>query len=698
MKLPNSLTKPASLPVLITILVLSYLLPGCGEDSGGDDPTPAAPTITTINPTSGIIGTEVTIIGSNFSSTTGENTVTFNGITATVTSASSTQLVVEVPENATTGAVAVVVNDQRVEGPTFTVIPANLYDCNNDEITENTTWEDVEPGDAVDYVIHCAISVKGNALLTIEPGVTIAFEGEESGIFTSEGGGLKAVGTASSPIKFIGSSENKGTWKGVYFASNHPENWLEYVTVQHAGRTASSQSDEKGAVQLTRKEDSKAAIVNCTIDDNDGYGIFITEESVLSEFANNVITNNTAAPIGLYFNQLGALDAASDYQGNGETYVEVRENAIDAEAMTLAMLNVPYRFVESSKYDINQALTISPGSILEFGNGAGFRLGDQSSDCVTTTGSLNASGTEENPIIFRGIAEGKGSWLGIGFNSSSPNNRLIYCEVSGGGSSKLYNAAKFAANISLQCESKLTMQHTTISESGGYGIYLLDEDATLDTFEENALINNELAPIYLQLPQVAYLDAASAYAEGNGRAYIEVAGGNVEEEDLTIAKLEVPYRMAVDPSGRPTYIEKVLTIMPGVTLEFENAAGIILGSPSVDCIATAGGFHAVGTAEEPIVLKGTTEGQGSWLGIGINSSTADNQLIYCNISGGGSKKMYNAGGKGNIVIHCKGKAEVKNCSITNSGSWGIDFVQGGNTLIDENNSFDNNADGEVAPN
>ncbi len=687
------------LTVVLLILAVSV---SCSKDEPNPVLTPVVPTvvptITAIDPTNGTVGTEVTFTGTNFSSTVSENAITFNGITSTVISSSTTQLLAVVPENATTGLVAVTVNGETAQGPSFTVISGNAYDCSNNEITENTTWEDVEAGDAVDYVIQCAISVKGNALLTIEPGVIIAFEGAESGIFTSEGGGVKAIGTDANPIKLRGTSENKGVWKGIYFGSSHPENRLEYVSVMHAGRTASGQSGEKGAVQLSRGTDSKAVIVNCTMEDNDGYGIFVTEGSVLSEFANNMIANNASAPVGLYFNQLSNLDANSFYQGNGDDYIEVRENDIEEEEVTMAMLNVPYRFVESKRYNINKALTISPGSVLEFTNGAGFRLGEQATDCFTTTGSLNATGTEENHIIFRGVTEGKGAWLGIGFNSSSPNNILIYCDISGGGSNKLYNASDFAANITLQCESRVKIQHTSISESGAFGIYMLDKDAKLEGFVENALINNELAPILMHLPQVDQLDAASSYKEGNGRAYIQVVGQSIIEADLTIAKLEVLYRISQDELGRATYVEKALTIEPGVILEFETASGIVLGSRGVDCIPTTGSIHAEGTAEEPIIFRGTTEGQGTWRGIGINSSTSANLLEYCEIIGGGASQMYNAGGQGNLVIHCKGRAEVRNCTIADSGGWGIDFVQGGNSLIDENNNFTNNADGDVAPN
>ena len=690
---------------LITLLRLVLVLGiffGCSKSDPSEDPTPdpseKIPSITSISPTSGIEGTEVTLTGTNFSNTAENNVVTFNGTASTVKSSTSTQLITTVPVNTSSGLVAVTVNGKKADGPSFTVISGEAFDCGKNVITENTTWEDVNPGDEVDYIVQCEISVKDNALLTIAPGVIIAFEGETSGIFAVEGGGLKAVGTSEEPIKFIGTSGNQGVWKGVYFASTHPENRLEYVTVMNAGRTESGQSKEKGAVQLSMGNSSKGSIVNCTIKDNSGYGVFISDKSDVTEFSGNSISNNEKAPVGLFFNQISALDEDSNYSGNGDNYIEVRQNDIEEDDVNIATVNVPYRFVESKKYNINNALTIGAGNILEFTNGAGFRLGEQAADCITTTGSLNASGTASNHIVFKGVNGGKGTWLGIGFNSTSPNNNLIYCDISGGGSAKLYNGSDFAANITLQCEARVKIQNSSITESGGFGIYMLDEDTELQNFENNVLTNNELAPILIHFPQVDQLDAASSYAEGNGRGYIEVMGQSITEADLTIAKLEVPYRIGKARSGTAPYIGKALTIEPGVILEFEPSIGIVLGNASFDCTPLTGSLHAEGTMEEPIVFKGISDGQGTWRGIGINSSTSVNLLKYCEIVGGGGNQMYNAGGQGNVVIHCQGSVILENSTIKDSGGWGIDFVQGGNSLTSTNNTFINNADGNVAPN
>lgn len=79
------------------------------------------PSISGINPTSGPIGTSVTISGSNFGTTQGTSSVTFNTVTATPTSWSSGSIVVPVPNGATTGSVFVTVAGVNSNGITFTV-------------------------------------------------------------------------------------------------------------------------------------------------------------------------------------------------------------------------------------------------------------------------------------------------------------------------------------------------------------------------------------------------------------------------------------------------------------------------------------------------------------------------------------------------------------------------------------------------
>jgi hypothetical protein len=85
------------------------------------------PNITSLSPTSGPVGTSVTIAGSDFGATKGTSTVTFNGTQATPSSWSATSIVVPVPTGATTGSVVVTVGGLASSGVTFTVrIPPNI--------------------------------------------------------------------------------------------------------------------------------------------------------------------------------------------------------------------------------------------------------------------------------------------------------------------------------------------------------------------------------------------------------------------------------------------------------------------------------------------------------------------------------------------------------------------------------------------
>ena len=77
--------------------------------------------ILSVSPQQGGIGASVTIQGQGFSPTPGSNTVNFNGVAATVISASATQLVVTVPSGAHTGPLSVTVGGVTAQGGIFTV-------------------------------------------------------------------------------------------------------------------------------------------------------------------------------------------------------------------------------------------------------------------------------------------------------------------------------------------------------------------------------------------------------------------------------------------------------------------------------------------------------------------------------------------------------------------------------------------------
>ncbi len=91
------------------VLLLPLLL-ACGGGGGGGGPQPGGstpPVIESVSPASGAVGTQVTVTGLLFAATPAGNTVRFNGVSASVLSATATSLVVVVPAGATTGRIQV---------------------------------------------------------------------------------------------------------------------------------------------------------------------------------------------------------------------------------------------------------------------------------------------------------------------------------------------------------------------------------------------------------------------------------------------------------------------------------------------------------------------------------------------------------------------------------------------------------------
>ena len=77
--------------------------------------------ITGIAPSAGSVGSSVTISGAGFGSSQSDSVVTFDGVAATVSSWSDTQIVAIVPAGAATGPVTVEVAANTADGPIYEI-------------------------------------------------------------------------------------------------------------------------------------------------------------------------------------------------------------------------------------------------------------------------------------------------------------------------------------------------------------------------------------------------------------------------------------------------------------------------------------------------------------------------------------------------------------------------------------------------
>ena len=100
---------------------------GSPVDSSGISPDSSANVVVkSIFPTEGYPNTSIVVKGENFAVAAAENLVRFNGVPATVVSATNDSLIVTVPVYGMTGPVTVTVNAKTAMGPVFTYLDDSL--------------------------------------------------------------------------------------------------------------------------------------------------------------------------------------------------------------------------------------------------------------------------------------------------------------------------------------------------------------------------------------------------------------------------------------------------------------------------------------------------------------------------------------------------------------------------------------------
>ena len=329
----------------------------------------------------------------------------------------------------------------------------------SDNISENTTWPDL--GLDVDYIVDGWINIEGNALLTIEPGVTIMFTGENGGMTVHENAGLRMVGTADKPIKFVGplNNPNNGSWNRIVIESKRNDNVWEYVQFLRGG---SSDYVWEGVVDI---QGAKLAMRNCTIDGSLGYGIDLEYEAHFTAFEGNTIKNCAQYPI-VSEDWDGLLDLTADntFLSNGHNFIDARCRDIHMEDhTTVKAMPIPYYLESGLYFDGGYKLTIEPGSQFYMRSGQNVQMDANS--------TLIADGTAEKPIVFRGMEDEDSYWYGIKYSSTKQASVMNYCTVINCGED---TEGFHGGCICIYNNSRLTLTNCTIGMSLHYGITLDD--------------------------------------------------------------------------------------------------------------------------------------------------------------------------------------------------------------------------------
>jgi flagellar hook assembly protein FlgD len=385
---------------------------------------------------------------------------------------------------------------------------------------------------------------------------------------------------------------------------------------------------------------------------------------------------------GLTGNIFNGTDATSKIEVIGETL---------AQNYHWAKLSVPYAVISgnlfvSGTFTVPAQLTLDPGVTIRFASGTRLIVGSG-----TTQGDLIAQGTALNPILFTtdNATPAAGQWQGLFFDNGTAFdtvlNRVIveYAGQSTTGGIQLFKAdipisnttVRFTSSYGIwsqesaptltavtvtgtgnsgvrfegtQAERTPSMTGCTISAPTGYGVYnqgtmtptitgntvdnsIFFESAAGKPIVQNNILNNyDAFPVRIGADSIASLTGNTFNGTGSN-SRIEILG-EILDTDYSWANLGFPYRLV---SGFVTIAKTssqaaTLTLAPGITMKFDTATRLQVGSGS-----NQGALVAVGTTAQPILFTtaNAVPAPGQWRGIYFDNGTVDATSIldHCTV-------------------------------------------------------------------
>lgn len=514
-------------------------------------------------------------------------------------------------------------------------------------ISQNTTWKD--RGVDVDYVINGSLNIQGNALLTIEPGVTVMFASKDGALYVGENAGLRMVGKADSTINFVGptNNQNVGSWKTIQINSKRTDNVWEYVNFKNGG---SDDYQWGGVVDI---QDAKVSMKHCTVDGALGVGISIEGSSELLAFDNNTIKNCGTFPVNSEsLSAVLPITIGNKFLSNGNNAVQIVNGTLEASAnktFTLNKLTIPYQAKGNLNVKGNAILNVQPGVTIQFAEA-------DNGVYVDENAGLKMVGLADTVITLTGLVDNPGAWSGVTMNSKRADNAWEYVVFKNGGSDDY----QWHAVLDIQ-SAKLSIKNCTVDGSLGMGIDL-EGSVSLSAFEGNTVKNCAAFPIIVEEAEVALQLTLNNTYESNGDNMVNVTGNNIapaSNKSYTLNKLSIPYYFSEGLDLRET---QTFTIEAGTQIRMAADKGI-----GVDENVT---LVAEGTETEPIVIAANDEGKSFWDGIKYHSKKSASKMSYCNISGGGdssSDGFYAA----MLMIWNNSQLTISNCSFSNTEKYAV---------------------------
>ncbi|MBA2664303.1 MAG: hypothetical protein H0U74_18580 [Bradymonadaceae bacterium] len=542
---------------------------------------------------------------------------------------------------------------------------SNLRPLTNDDVNGGKT---LAAGTC--YQVASTLEVS-DGTLNLQAGVRLAFA-ENVGLRVTEGGRLKAVGSAEEPVILEGLESSKGFWKGVTFVrSPSTDNVLDHVVIDGAGKSGWHGGTSSGGVFI--EGDSTLRVRNSLIRNNLAAGIYAPEDGADLTIESSVFEDNQL-PLWLNANLIGRVALGNEFNTNTENVIRVGTQGTKVrDAQTWFNHGVNYEV--HADFVVEALLTIEKGTRIEFIQGIKVDVRD--------TGRLKAIGTADAKIVFSGTNEERGFWQGLRFvDTRSADNVLDHVVIEYAGGKGWHGGADSQGNIFVEGDGvTLVIRNSTLRKAKYAGLIVPDGGSDV-TLEKNTFSENEV-PLRVHPNVVGKLAADNVFTDNDRNAvFVGLGSARTLSGDQTWRNVGVSYEIL----GTLTVPSK-LTIAPGVTLEFRQAAGLDIHEGKL--VANAAGA-------ETITFRGVEALANFWRGIRFKKSmTLDNVFDNTVIENGGSDGWHGgADSRANIYMESNtdaSRVSIKDTVVRGSGHLGISVMRG--SFVDgcEDLSFADNA-------
>lgn len=496
------------------------------------------------------------------------------------------------------------------------------------------------------------VVLPSNATLTIEAGTRVVVNADT---FVDLGGVLGdptvlVNGTFGAPVVFCGASEARGYWAGLRVGAGvTTDSVIRSLRVFDAG-------GDGPAVRV----DAEVLIDGLLVSGSGQVGV---QASAFGASSSGLSVQDSAAAVVLTTPlAVSHFPVGGTFSENDENLVRLTFNRVE-ESATYHDVGIPYLQEVSTEVMSQAVVTFEPGVEYRFAADTHFDVG-----AFANVVTLNVTGTEDEPVVFRGQQQEPGYWHGviIGPNVSSAS-RVDYLEVRDGGGGEIYT---------LDVQAPLTMQHVYL---GNNTIGARIDETGLSTQSTNWTIEGtELEPLTVHPNALTRIPTGGDYT-GNGEDRIIITGGtNVSEGDVLWHG--VPYFVVADWDTRD-----------GSELIFTSGTEFLMGA---DTNVTFGAFGSApsvtfaGTSDAPIVFRSEAANfAGYWQGLTIGANVQTGSVMTWT-------ELSDAGGPENNAAALrlqKAVFPVTNSSFTNFDNYGIFIDNQDNTTDYEapglNNTF-----------